>query len=319
LYSSCPQEIPEDYRNIGLLNTSKFIGFPANDFIRTHSWYGGSNTGRASKILYVGEKAQKSYSEDAFAGLKRKDMGKGTRLIDTYADVSYPEASKRNLEQNATLAASVANTDQFGEVTETLSNFLDSIRDKFDAENTVWVEMGAFGSSPTERDWDTLYHELKAQIGTVKDDSTGEMEKDYVVELNNDSGTYSFGDESGLKTDWDEAATALINSADQNRLRFYVSVRGDASKNYVSINFCLTSLFVTRDSNGNLKPVSLTSEAPLGTNPLGDPYQSLSETVAKRPESFFDLGNITINNVYHFKQSVEDHLLKISTSLEVEV
>ena len=71
--------------------------------------------------------------------------------------------------------------------------------------------------------------------------------------------------------------------------------------------------------NGNLKPVSLTSEAPLGTNPLGDPYQSLSETVAKRPESFFDLGNITINNVYHFKQSVEDHLLKISTSLEVEV
>ena len=77
-------------------------------------------------------------------------------------------------------------------------------------------------------------------------------------------------------------------------------------------------MFVTRDANGNLKPVSLTSETPLGVNPNGRPYDDLSSTVADTPESFFDLGNITRNNVYHFRQCVEGHLHPLAASPEGE-
>ena len=319
LYSACPQEIPEDYRNIGLLDTSKFIGFPANDFIRNHSWYGGSDTGRASKILYAGTTATDSLDMDAYEALK-KPLDGGDVLANSYAGVSYPTASKRHLEQNATLAASVVNDDQLKNVCETLSDFLDAIRDKFDAENPLspaqWVEMESFGNSSPEQDWETFYHELTTQIENVKDDKTGAIEKDYVVELPNEAGTFKKMDD--MKSDWDEAATSLIHSAEDNHLRFYISVRGNADINYVRINFCLASMFVTRDANGNLKPVSLTSETPLGVNPNGRPYDDLSSTVADTPESFFDLGNITRNNVYHFRQCVEGHLHPLAASPEGE-
>lgn len=318
LYSACPQQIPEDYRKIGLLETSKFIGFPENDFIRNHSWYGGSDTGRASKILYVG--AEASLENDAYLKNKEPITGSDGVLATDYAGAIYPTASKRHLEQTASLAASVANDDQFSEVDATLSTFLDSIRDTFDAGNTQWVEMGAFGTSPIEHDWDTFYHELKKQIETVKDDNAATVQKDYVVELHNEPGTYSFSGNFS-KTDWDDAATALINSPDGNRLRFYVSVRGNPAKNYVCLNFCLASMFVTLDSNGNLKPVAITSENPLGVNRLkrDERYGSLKETTSNAVvESFFDLGNITRMNVIRFRQCVEAHLVTGSTSIEME-
>ena len=128
---------------------------------------------------------------------------KKSLLANSYAGVSYPTASKRHLEQNATLAASVVNDDQLKNVCETLSDFLDAIRDNFDAENTQWVEMGVFGSSPTEQDWETFYHELTTQIENVKDDKTGAIEKDYVVELPNEAGTFKKMDD--MKSDWDAA------------------------------------------------------------------------------------------------------------------
>jgi hypothetical protein len=333
LYSACPQQIPEDYRNMGLLDTSKFIGFPQNDFIRNPSWYGGSDTGRASKILYVG--AEAALNLDAYLQNKTPVSGGGDVsdvLHNEYSGATYPTASKRHLEQTASLAASVTTDDQLSEVTITLSSFLEAIKYQFDAGETQWVKMGNFGSSPPAHDWDTLSQEIESQIEKVRDESGGPIESDYMVELDNEAGNYSFKKYSpaidpktklpiahDLKTEWDEAATALINSSYQNKLRFYISVRGNATTKYVQINFCLASLFVTLDSEGNLKPVALTTANPLGVHPTDTDsrYESLASTVSEgKLESFFDLGNITRNNVIQFRQCVEQHLFRISPESE---
>ena len=303
LYSACTQQIPDEYREMGLLDTTRVIGFPPNDFIRNPTWYGGSATGRASHILYAGQ--EDSLNNDAFKGLKENNGGEATTdaegiLTDNYSDVSYPVASKRNLEQTTSFQASIRNDGELQSALEIVSDFLIEIDTEFSA--IAWTEMLEMGMNRTEEGWDVFDSEITRQIQKVYDDNDGTISKDYVIDLENEAG--NFNPAIDFTTSWDEAATELINDDSENRLRFYVSLIGDAKNNYIRLNFCLASMNVILDSNGNLTPVSIIDEYP-----LGEGMQSLQATAANK-ETFFDLGNMTKLAAYRYGQIVKSKLTR---------
>ena len=303
LYSACTQQIPDEYREMGLLDTTRVIGFPPNDFIRNPTWYGGSATGRASHILYAGQ--EDSLDKDAFKGLKENNGGEATTdaegiLTDNYSDVSYPVASKRNLEQTTSFQASIRNDGELQSALEIVSDFLIEIDTEFSA--IAWTEMLEMGMNRTEEGWDVFDSEITRQIQKVYDDNDGTISKDYVIDLENEAG--NFNPAIDFTTSWDEAATELINDDSENRLRFYVSLIGDAKNNYIRLNFCLASMNVILDSNGNLTPVSIIDEYP-----LGEGMQSLQATAANK-ETFFDLGNMTKLAAYRYGQIVKSKLTR---------
>jgi len=308
LYSACTQQLPDEYRELGLLDTTRVIGFPANDFIRNPTWYGGSGTGRASKILYAGQEG--SLNNDAFLGLKRPLDTGGTStvnaegvLTDSYAEVSYPTASKRNLEQTTSFQSSIRTDDELTSVKEIVGEFLTEISIQFDPK--AWVEMLDMGAGREEESqMDGCVEEIINQIQTVKDLQDGIITKDYVIELENEDN--SFVPPVDFRSSWDGAADELIQNGSENTLRFYVSLIGDAKENYVSLNFCLASMNVILDSNGNLNPISIADEFPLGAG-----MSDLSETAVNKG-TFFDLGNITRLASLRFREIVQTKLNRIS-------
>ena len=158
------------------------------------------------------------------------------------------------------------------------------------------------GMNRTEEGWDVFDSEITRQIQKVYDDNDGTISKDYVIDLENEAG--NFNPAIDFTTSWDEAATELINDDSENRLRFYVSLIGDAKNNYIRLNFCLASMNVILDSNGNLTPVSIIDEYP-----LGEGMQSLQATAANK-ETFFDLGNMTKLAAYRYGQIVKSKLTR---------
>ena len=303
LYSACTQQIPDEYREMGLLDTTRVIGFPPNDFIRNPTWYGGSATGRASHILYAGQ--EDSLDKDAFKGLKENNGGEATTdaegiLTNNYSDVSYPVASKRNLEQTTSFQASVRNDGELQSALEIVSDFLNAMGNEFSI--LAWTEMLEVGMNRTEESWESFDEIITRQIQAIYDDTDGLISKDYVIEIENEeSGDYI--PEYDLRSSWDEAASALIDSK-ENNLRFYVSLIGDAKNNYIRLNFCLASMNVILDSNGNLTPVSIIDEYP-----LGEGMQSLQATAANK-ETFFDLGNLSHFNAFRYRQIVKNTLTR---------
>jgi len=304
LYSACTQQIPDEYREIGLLDTTRVIGFPPNDFIRNPTWYGGSATGRASKVLYAGQEA--SLEDDAFKGLKENSGGGEATvnadgvLTDNYAEVSYPVASKRNLEQTTSFQAAIRTDGELQSALEIISDFLMEIDTEFSAIG--WVEMLEMGMNRTEEAWSDFDGEITRQIQSVYDDNDGTISKDYVIDLENEAG--NFTPSINFRSSWDDAATAIIDDSSENRLRFYVSIVGDAKNNYIRLNFCLSSINVILDSNGNLTPVSITDEYPLGED------MSSLEATATNKETFFDLGNMTKLAAYRYGQIVKAKLTR---------
>ena len=295
LYSACTQQIPDEYREVGLLDTTRVIGFPPNDFIRNPTWYGGSGTGRASKVLYLGKES--SLEDDAFIALKQ-DGGK--LLTDEYAGVSYPVASKKNLEQTTSFQSSIRNDGELQSALEIIGDFLVAINEEFEVQG--WTEMLEINANRSDEVWSSFDSEITKQIQAVYDEKDGIVSKDYVMEvINLESGNYV--PEYDFRSLWDEAATDLINS-DDNTLRFYVSLEGDAKNNYIRLNFCLASMNVILDSNGNLTPVSITDESPLGE---GVSSLQLDET---QKETFFDLGNLSSLNVFRYRQIVKKTLTR---------
>ena len=306
LYSACTQQLPDEYRELGLLDTTRVIGFPANDFIRNPTWYGGSGTGRASKILYAGQEG--ALNNDAFRGLKEPMGGEGVTnaegiLTDSYAEVSYPTASKRNLEQTTSFQASIRTDDELASVKEVIGEFLTEISIQFDPK--AWVEMLDMGAGREEESqMDGCVEEIINQIQVVKDLQDGIITKDYVIELENED--INFTHPVDFRSSWDSAADELIQNGSENTLRFYVSLIGDAKENYVSLNFCLASMNVILDSNGNLNPISIADEFPLGVG-----MSDLSETAVNKG-TFFDLGNITRLASLRFREIVQTKLNRIS-------
>ncbi len=296
LYSACTQQIPNEYREIGLLDTTRVIGFPPNDYIRNPTWYGGSGTGRASKVLYAGE--QSSLEDDAFRSLKETSVNGGEVLTNDYAGVSYPLASKKNLEQTVSFQTAIRNDAELQSALEILGDFFVGLNEEF--EVVGWSEMLEMNMNRSDEVWSSFDSEITQQIQSVYDDKDGLVSKDYVMELKNEeSGNYV--PEYDLRSSWDEAATNLIDS-DKNTLRFYVSLEGDAKNNYLKLNFCLASMNVILDSNGNLTPVSITDESP-----LGEGMSSLKAT-AENKETFFDLGNLSSLSVFRYRQVVKNTL-----------
>jgi len=303
LYSACPQQIPEEYREMGLLDTTSIIGFPPNDFIRNPTWYGGSGTGRASKILYAGQ--EDLLTNDTFLELKQggsersgDEVNDAGVLRDDYANVNYPTASKNNLEQTTSLKTSIRTDKSLNSAIQIIDEFLQEIHTEF--TGIGWVELLAFGTARTENSWQggSFSAELTRRIQSVHDDSDGNILRDYVIDLDNaERGDYvSVYD---LSSSWDEAATAIINDSSENRLRLYVSLVGDAQENYIEVNFCLSSMNVRLDANGNLTPVEITDE-----HPMGEEITKIDQTATNR-ETFFDLGNITKFATYRYRKIVK--------------
>lgn len=313
LYSACTQQMPDEYRELGLLETTRVIGFPANDFIRNPTWYGGSGTGRASHILYAGQDG--ALDKDAFKGLKMPQGGGGATgdtgltvdsegvLKDNYAQVSYPTASKRHLEQTTSFQSAIRTDDEIESVKEIVGDFLTEISIQFDP--TGWVEMLDIGSGRDEESqMDGFVEEIISQIQEVRDLDDGKIQKDYVIELENDE--VNFTPPVDFRTSWDSAADTILQDSSQNSLRFYVSLIGNAKDNYIRVNFCLASMNVILDSNGNLTPVSIVDEYP-----LGDGMANLAATATNK-ETFFDLGNMTRLSAIRFREIIRTKLQRLN-------
>ena len=308
LYSACTQQIPDEYRELGLLETTRVIGFPANDFIRNPTWYGGSGTGRASRILYAGQEG--ALDKDAFIGLKGASGGEATTtsdgvLTDAYAQVSYPTASKRNLEQTTSFQASIRTDDAIESVKEIVGDFLTEIPQQFEPQG--WVEMLELGESRDEESqMDGFVEEIISQIQQVRDLDDGVITKDYVIELATFGDDVNFTAPVDFRTLWDSAADTLLQDDTQNTLRFYVSLRGHAKDDYIRVNFCLASMNVILDSNGDLTPVAIMDEYP-----LGEGMADLAATAVNK-ETFFDLGNITRLSARRFREIVRTKLKRLN-------
>ena len=80
------------FQDINLEDIRMYLGFPTNSYIRGHTWYGGSNTGRAKQILYRG--AANQLTQDAYMGIKNAESGEGDAL--TEGNAIYPTASKKH-------------------------------------------------------------------------------------------------------------------------------------------------------------------------------------------------------------------------------
>ena len=78
IYGACTDEIPDEFQEIDLQDMRMYLGFPTNAYIRGHTWYGGSNTGRAKQILYRGVEQQ--LTDDAYMGIKNAAGGSGDAL-----------------------------------------------------------------------------------------------------------------------------------------------------------------------------------------------------------------------------------------------
>ena len=109
-----------------------------------------------------------------------------------------------------------------------------------------------------------------------------------------------------FRTLWDSAADTLLQDDTQNTLRFYVSLRGHAKDDYIRVNFCLASMNVILDSNGDLTPVAIMDEYP-----LGEGMADLAATAVNK-ETFFDLGNITRLSARRFREIVRTKLQRLN-------
>jgi len=315
LYSACPQQLSDEYKEIGLTDTTHLIGFPENDFIRNPTWYGGSRTGRASKLLYAGQ--DELLTVDAFIGTKKpleggeggvnedgvNDMGV---LMSPVANVSYPTAAKKNSEQTISFDTSIRTKTQLENAITTLDGFLNELDVEFVTD--TWVEMLPIEEVRTENAFNTFSEQLTRDIQSVYDKDDGALEKDYIIQLDNENGNFTFAESSRiiLKDAWDDAATAIINDNNSNKLRLYVSVIGDSLTKYLQVNICLASMNVRLDVNGNLTPVLITDENPFGFDKKGA-IKTISDTVSGR-QTFFDLGNITKENSRKFREVANSSL-----------
>ena len=209
-------------------------------------------------------------------------------------------ASKMNLEQTTSFQTAIRTDGELQSALEIISDFLMEIDTEFSAIG--WVEMLEMGMNRTEEAWSDFDGEMTRQIQSVYDDNDGTISKDYVIDLENEAG--NFTPSINFRSSWDDAATAIIDDSSENRLRFYVSIVGDAKNNYIRLNFCLASINVILDSNGNLTPVSITDEYPLGEG------MSSLEATATNKETFFDLGNMTKLAAYRYGQIVKAKLTR---------
>jgi len=125
-----------------------------------------------------------------------------------------------------------------------------------------------------------------------------------VIELENDE--VNFTAPVDFRTSWDSAADTILQDSSQNSLRFYVSLIGNAKDNYIRVNFCLASMNVILDSNGNLTPVSIVDEYP-----LGDGMANLAATATNK-ETFFDLGNMTRLSAIRFREIIRTKLQRLN-------
>jgi len=207
------------------------------------------------------------------------------------------------LEQTTSFQSAIRTDDEIESVKEIVGDFLTEISIQFDP--TGWVEMLDIGSGRDEESqMDGFVEEIISQIQEVRDLDDGKIQKDYVIELENDE--VNFTPPVDFRTSWDSAADTILQDSSQNSLRFYVSLIGNANDNYIRVNFCLASMNVIVDSNGNLTPVSIVDEYP-----LGDGMANLAATATNK-ETFFDLGNMTRLSAIRFREIIRTKLQRLN-------
>ena len=278
LYGACTDELPESFKEIDLDDIRTYLGFPTNSFIRGHTWYGGSNTGRASQILYQGNTDW--LMEDAYRGIKNAGGSDGDALSEGTA--IYPTASKRNVQQSIILRGSVRTDEEVQNMRDKIENLLNEIDQSFEFYAGCELEVGAAGK-PSEMGLSELIAEIndmvtEMNVATIDTD----VEKAYICEVGNREREF----ENPVRDldMWDETALKILGT-DEDRLRLYIDFTGDSAGKYVEINFCLASTFVHLSEENNLEVVSITDNDPLRAATLGATYQNRN--------TFFDLGNMT--------------------------
>jgi len=277
LYGACTDTLPEEFEEIKLTDMKTYLGFPTNSFIRGHTWYGGSNTGRAKQILYQGKEAW--LMDDAFKGIKNAGGQDGDALTD--AQAVYPTASKNHVQQSIILRGSVRTDEGVQILRDKIENLLNEIDQAFEFYAACELEVGASGR-PTEMGLMDLVTELNDMVTETNTNDTGENKKSYISEVGNRE--REFTNPVHNLDMWDETALNILGT-DEDRLRLYIDFEGDSEGKYVELNFCLASSFAHLTEENNLDIIGITNMDPLGEASLQGTYQNRN--------TFFDLGNMT--------------------------
>ena len=287
IYGACTDELPDEFADIDLDNMRMYLGFPINSYIRGHTWYGGSNTGRAKQILYRGVLNQ--LDSDAYMGIKTAAGGDGDVL--TEGNAIYPTASKTNIQQSVVFRGSCRTDDDKERLYSRLEDFMNDIDQTFEFFAGCELEVGSTGT-PKEKGYTEIVTEVMSMMDDVQSSDDADTEtRSFICEVGNIEREFinpikdlNLWDETGLK----------ILGTDDDRLRLYIDVVADNNQKYVELNFCLSSTFVKLGAENNLEVVGLTDTDPLGANDLGATYENKN--------TFFDLGNMTLFAALSFDQ-----------------
>ena len=287
IYGACTDELPSMFEEINLEDIRMYLGFPTNSYIRGHTWYGGSNTGRAKQILYRGVENQ--LTQDAYIGIKTAENNDGDAL--TEGNAIYPTASKTHIQQSVVLRGSVRTDDSKEQLFSKLEDFMNDIDQTFEFFAGCELEIGSTGK-PKEKGYVEIVTEIMSIMDEVQSsDSTDTETRSYICETGNIEREFT-NPVQDLDL-WDETGLNLLGT-DDDRLRLYIDVIGDNNDKYVEINFCLSSVFVKLGEENNLEVIELTDTDPLGANDLSATYESKN--------TFFDLGNMTLFAALSFAQ-----------------
>ena len=287
IYGACTDEIPDEFQEIDLQDMRMYLGFPTNAYIRGHTWYGGSNTGRAKQILYRGVEQQ--LTDDAYMGIKNAAGGSGDALSEGAA--VYPTASKTNIQQSVVLRGSVRTDEGREHLFSRLEDFMNDIDyQTFEFFAGCELEVGSTGT-PKEQGYTEIITEIMSLMDDVQaSDSTDTETRSYICEIGNIEEFINPVQDLNL---WDETGLNILGT-DDDRLRLYIDVVTDNAQKYVEINFCLASVFVKLGDENNLEVIALTNTDPLEANDLGATYENKN--------TFFDLGNMTLFAALSFDQ-----------------